>query len=258
MSIIEGSTVMSNNVLYAIYGFCLVNFMITMMLVTFIKGKIPEVISVMKAELYKRPWVHVHTSLNQLALYAPKRSGDKDDENCWDMEKFLGIKLVPNPEMVEHSETGRRIIHYYSKGAPAINAKEAAACRDVIDHLKTRGVQPTEAIIDALFIATDDELEEWYGESNPELLKTVATLKAELQTRFIHDGQFVWEVVRDFIFAASNETSRSLDEFRSIAHEQADERIRAMMPGHDSKQTLMYGVIIIFALAIGYKVAFAV
>lgn len=252
----EGATVIPNQILYTLYILCAVSISLLLFLVTFIKGKIPEIVSIMKAELFKRPWVHIHTSLNQLLLFSPKRSGDDQSENCYDMTKFLGLKIVPNPEMVEHTENGRRIIHYYSKAAPPFTAKEAAACRDVIEHLQSRGIRTTESLVDALFIATDDELNNWYAENNPEMLELIQSLKLELQNKFIQDGQFVWEVVKDFIFAASNETSRSLDEFKSISHEQADERVRALTGGTDAKTTLMYGVIILFTLAIAYKIGF--
>jgi len=252
----EGVTLISNQILHALYIGCGVLFFMLFFLITFLKGKIPEIISVMKAEMFKRPWVHVHTSLNQLELYAPKRSGDKQDENTYDMEKYLGVKITPNPEKVESSVNGRRIIHYYSKSAPSLTAKEAAACRDVLKHLSEQGMQPTESLIDALFVATDEELKEWYGEDS-NVYREVNRLKTELQNKFIQDGQFVWATVKDFIFAASNETSRSLDEFKSIAHEQADERIRALMPGGDIKVTLTYALVLVFGLAVGYKIMVA-
>lgn len=249
-----GLMIVDERVFYALIGLCIFSTFVTLFLVTFIKGKIPEAVSLMKAELLKRPWVHVHTSLNQLAMFAPKRSGKEEDENCYDMSKYLGHKIVPDPEAVEHSDaSGRRVIHYYSKAAPALTAKQAAACRDVIKHLKLRGIKITESLVDALFIATDKELEEWYA-NEPEMLELVKTLKIELQNKFIHDGQFVWETVKEFIFAASNETSRSLDEFKSIAHEQADERVRASTNGADMKQNLTYFLIVVIGMAIAYKI----
>lgn len=247
--------IVDRNVFYALVIMCVFSTFITLFLVTFLKSKIPEAVSLMKAELYKRPWVHVHTSLNQLSFFAPKRSGKDQDENCYETDKYLGIKLVPNPEMMENTVNGRRIIHYYSKAAPPMTAQEAAACRDVVEHLKGHGVKLTESLTDSLFIATDEELQDWYGE-DPDKLELINTLKLELQNKFIHDGQFVWETVKDFIFAASNETARSLDEFKSIAHEQADERVRAVTSGKDVKETLMYFVVVIFVLAIGYKIGF--
>jgi len=252
----HGYILIDEKIYIALILMCVFSSFITFFLIVFIKGKIPEAVSLMKAELLKRPWVHIHTSLNQLIMAAPKRSGEDQGENCYDMDKYLGLKIVPNPEKVENTENGRRIIHYYSKAASPLTAKEAAACRDVIEHLKERGVRLTESLVDSLFIASDEELENWYKESNPEMLKLITDLKIELQNKFIHDGQFVWETVKDFIFAASNETSRSLDEFKSIAHEQADERVRALTSGKDAKQTLMYGVVLIFTLAIGYKIGF--
>ena len=255
VAIPAGLMVVDERMFFALIGLCIFSTFATLFLVAFIKGKIPEAVSVMKAELFKRPWVHIHNSLNQLSFDAPKRSGKDQDENCYEMSKFMGLKIVPNPEAVEHTENGRRVIHYYSKAAPPITAKQAAACRDVIEHLKDRGVNLTEPLVDALFIASEEELQSWYGD-NPEMLTLVNELKAELQTKFIHDGQFVWTTVKEFIFAASNETSRSLDEFKSIAHEQADERVRAVTSGSDAKQTLMYGVIVLFALAIAYKIGF--
>ena len=250
-----GLMLIDERIFFALMGLCIFSTFTTLFLAVFIKGKIPEAVSVMKAELLKRPWVHIHTSLNQLAFDAPKRSGKDQDENCYEMSKFLGLKLVPDPEAVEHTENGRRVVHYYSKAAPPITAKQAAACRDVIEHLKGRGVGLTEPLVDALFIASDEELQSWYGD-NPEMLTLVNELKVELQTKFIHDGQFVWTTVKEFIFAASNETSRSLDEFKSIAHEQADERVRASTNGSDVKQNLLYFVMVVFTLAIAYKIGF--
>ena len=250
-----GLTLIDERIYMGLILLCVFSTVSTLFLIFFIKGKIPEAVSVMKAELFKRPWVHVHTSLNQLSFDAPKRSGKDNDENCYEMSKFLGLKLVPDPEAVEHTDNGRRVIHYYSKAAPPITAKQAAACRDVIKHLKGRGVNLTEPLVDALFIASDEELQSWYG-NDLKMLVLVNDLKDELKTKFIHDGQFVWTTVKEFIFAASNETSRSLDEFKSIAHEQADERVRAATSGSDAKQTLMYGVIVLFALAIAYKIGF--
>ena len=251
----DGLTLIDERIYLGLILLCVFSTVSTLFLVFFIKGKIPEAMSVMKAELFKRPWVHIHTSLNQLYFEAPKRSGKDNDENCYEMSKYLGLKLVPDPEAVEHTENGRKIIHYYSKAAPPITAKQAAACRDVIEHMKNRGVRLTEPIVDALFIASDEELQSWYGD-NPDMLTLVNELKSELQAKFIHDGQFVYTIVKDFIFAASNETSRSLDEFKSIAHEQADERVRAVTNGSDVRQTLMYGVIVLFSLAIAYKIGF--
>lgn len=252
----SGLMLVDQNMFFALVGLSIFSTFITLMLVVFLKSKMPEAISLMKAEMFKRPWVHVHTSLGQLDFDAPKRSGDEQDENCYEMKRAYGIKLVPDPEAVEHTENGRRVIHYYSKAAPPITAKQAAACRDVVEHLKKRGVSLTEPLIDALFIASEEELNSWYGDT-PEMLKLVNELKAELQVKFIHDGQFVWTTVKEFIFAASNETSRSLDEFKSIAHEQADERVRASTNGADMKQNLMLFTVVIFVIAIGYKIAFA-
>lgn len=248
-----GLMLVDERVFFALMGLAIFSTFISTLLVVFLKSKMPEAISLMKAEMFKRPWVHVHTSLGQLNFDAPKRSGNDQDENCYEMNKAFGLKLVPNPEAVEHTENGRRVIHYYSKAAPPITAKQSAACRDVIEHLKDRGVGLTEPLIDALFIASEEELQSWYGD-NPEMLKLVNELKAELQEKFIHDGQFVWTTVKDFIFAASNETSRSLDEFKSIAHEQADERVREHTNSNDMKQTLTYFLIVVIGMAIGYKI----
>lgn len=252
-----GTILVSEVFYYTLLFLAMFSTMITLFLVVFIKSKIPEVVSLMKASILKRPWVHIHTSLNELIFDAPKRSGDDQSENCYDMSKFLGLKIVPDPGMVEHTDEGRRVIHYYSKAAAPISAKEAAACRDVIDHLKDRGVRTTESLVDALFIASEEELNEWYGESDPDMLKLVKSLKLELQNKFIRDGQFVWEVVKDFIFAASNETSRSLDEFKSIAHEQADDRFRGTKQPADIKQTLLLFVMVVFVVAVAYKIMFA-
>lgn len=251
-----GTILVSEPFFYALIILAMFSSMITLFLVVFIKSKIPEVVMLMKAELFKRPWVHIHTSLNQLAFAAPKRSGDDQSENCYEMDKYLGLKIVPDPEKVEHTMEGRKVIHFYSKAAASLTAKEAAACRDVIEHLKENGVRTTESLVDSLFIATDKELESCYND-DPETLELVLRLKYELQNKFIHDGQFVWEVVKDFIFAASNETSRSLDEFKSIAHEQADDRFRGIAQGTDIRQSLLYFVMVIFVIAIGYKIAFA-
>lgn len=252
----EGTIVVSEVVFYSLIGVATLSSMLFLFMITFIKGKIPEIMSVMKAEMTKRPWVHIHNSLGQLELFAPKRSGDKADENTYSLDKWLGCHFVPDPQQVEHTITGRRIIHYYSKSAPPITAQQAAACRDVIDHLSEQGVKPTESVIDAIFIATDEELEAWYVDDD-EMLRTIYLLKEELQNKFIKDGQFVYQVVRDFIFAASNDTARSLDEFKSISHEQADDINRKTQPGGDMKITLMYFIIVIFALAVGYKIMVA-
>jgi len=249
----DGVIVVSEAIYYGLMMVAMLSSIMFMFLVVFIKGKIPEASSLMKAELFKRPWVHIHTSLNQLEMYAPKRTGNKQDENTYDVDKYLGVKLVPDPEKVENTVNGRRIIHYYSKAAPPLTAKESAACRDVLDHLSVKGIRPTESLIDALFIASDEEINSWYAEDE-EMLRTIYSLKSELQNKFIQDGQFVWEVVKDFIFAASNDTARALDEFKSIAHEQADDINRKAQPGGDIRTNLMYFLIVVFGLAVAYKI----
>ena len=95
-----GLMLVDERVFFALMGLAMFSTFITLMLVVFLKSKMPEAISLMKAEMFKRPWVHIHTSLNQLAFDAPKRSGKDQDENCYEMNKALGLKLVPDPEAV--------------------------------------------------------------------------------------------------------------------------------------------------------------
>lgn len=219
----------------------------------FLKSNIPEIVALLKSHILKRPWVHVHTSLNQLEFYAPKRSGEKADENTYDMDKYLGVKLVPDPATVENSVNGRRIVHYYSKAAPSFTAKQAAACRDVTKTLKEKGIEATESVIDNIFIASDNELNTWYAD-NPEALKIIKEIKDELSTTFIEDGQFVWQTVEDFINVSSIETARALEEFKSIAHEQADEMYRNTGKPKDMRETVVYALVLIVGMAVAYKI----
>ena len=244
---------MQETTVYGLFAAAIIGWFAFFGLMMFIKSKIPEAVVYMKASMGKRPIVNMHTALNLLIKFAPKKEGG--DGNMYDTPKEFGVKLIPDPEKVEHTMFGRREINFYSKASVALTPKQIKACEDVYASLKSHGIEPTESIIDALFIATDEELNQWYVEDEV-LLRDIVMVKEELKNQFIKDGQFVWQTVENFIFAAASETARGMDEYKSIAEERADERVKPGM-SKDSRMMIFYMAFFLMLIAIVYKIAFA-
>jgi len=244
---------MQDTTVYGMFSAALFGLFAFFGLAILIKNKVPEAVPYIKASLFKRPIVNMHTALNLILKFAPKREGG--DGNMYDLPKEFGVKLIPSHEKVEHTPEGRREVNFYSKAGVALTAKDVKACEDVYDTVKSFGIDPTESIIDALFIASDDELEEWYKEDE-EMLRDIAQIKERLKNQFIKDGQFVWQTVENFIFAAASETARGMDEYKSIAEERADERVKPGM-SKDSRMMIFYMAFFLMLIAIVYKIAFA-
>lgn len=244
---------MQETTVYGVFAAAIIGWFAFFGVLVFIKSKVPEVIPYMKSSMFKRPIVNMHTALTLLVKFAPKRDGG--DGNMYETPKEFGVKLIPNPTKVEHTPEGRREINFYSKAGVALTAKEVKACEDVYDTLKSFGIEPTESIIDALFIASDDELEQWY-EDDDEMLRTLVQVKERLKNQFIKDGQFVWQTVENFIFAAASETARGMDEYKSIAEERADERVKPGM-SKDSRMMIFYMAFFLMLIAIVYRIVFA-
>ncbi len=207
----------STTIFYGIIAVAFISTAALLGLLTFLKSHLPEAGTLLKASMKNRPVVQIHTNLGETLLYAPDREGKKSDGNMYDISR-MGVKIIPNPEQVEHLGK-RRHIHYYSKAGVGLSAKIAAACRDFNEIVASHGVTPNEDIVDALLIANDEEIAAWY----PDQVEQFKNLKLELENAVIKDGQFVFQTVKDFVFAAQNETSRSLDEYKSIAKERAME-----------------------------------
>jgi len=243
-------------------------------LIMAIKAKIPEAPTLLKASILNRPVVQLHTTLGQTRLYAPDREGKDHDGNMYEI-KNMGVKLLPDPHLVEHLGT-RRHIHYYSKAGTAVLAKVAAACRDFNYVLKKHGIEPTESIIDSILVADDQELLERYPpvevqEDEPcsgddesfevdgtlfrmsDGYNTIRMIRDELRNMVIRDGQFVFQTVQDFIFAAQAETARGLDEYCGIANERAVEAA-GLVEKKDYTMTVFLFVFLIIGFAIAYKI----
>ena len=244
---------MQETTVYGMFAAAIIGWFAFFGLMVFIKSKIPETVVYMKSSMLKRPIVNMHTSLKLLLKFAPKREGG--DGNMYETPKEFGVKLIPSHEKVEHTMYGRREINFYSKAGTALTAKEVKACEDVYDTLKEFGIEPTESIVDALFIASDEELKKMY-EDDEVMLRTVVQIKERLKNQFIKDGQFVWQTAENFIFAAASETARGMDEYKSIAEERADERVKPGM-SKDSRMMIFYMAFFLMLIAIVYKIAFA-
>jgi len=242
-----GTILISSVVFYSVVGLALISTLGLIALVSFLKSNLPEAGVLMLASFKKRPVVQVHDNMGRTSLFAPALEGKRKDGNMYDI-KSIGVKIVPSFEMVEHLGR-RRHIHFYSKASVSINAKIASACRDFNNVLKAHGITPNESMIDSLLIATNEELQAWYP---PEECEQLQMLKNELNHTVIKDGQFVYQVVRDFVFAAQNETSRALDEYKSIAKERAAEDANLGYE-KDKIMYIFYFVFLIIGAAIAYK-----
>ena len=269
--------VISTTLFYALIGIAAFSIVALVVGAVAIKTKIPDLSVLLKASATGRPLVDVHTNLMESKLYAPKREGKKHDGNMYDIES-MGVKIIPNPSMIEHRRN-QRIIPYYSKAGTAISAKVAAACRDVNWVLNAHGIDPDEMFIDSLLVASDEELLERYPpieiDPNAQIsedrkfeveidgdLKTMVMshryeqiyeLRAELREMVIRDGQFVYQTVQDFIFAAQSETARAMDEYKGIANERAAEAAKLGVV-KDNIMYVFYFVVLMMGFAIAYKI----
>jgi len=268
--------VISTTLFYALIGVAAFSVVFLIVRAVVIQTKVPNLGVLLKASVTGRPLVNVHTTLMESKLYAPKREGKKSDGNMYDIES-IGVKLIPAPNMIEHDQN-HRIIQYYSKAGTAVSAKIAAACRDIGWVLNAHGIDPDEMFIDSLLVASDEELLERYPpiEVDPNAkisedrkfevmvdgdLKTMVMtsryskiyeLRAELREMVIRDGQFVYQTVEDFIFAAQSETSRAMDEYKGIANERAADAAKLGV----TKENIMYvfyAVVLMMGFAMAYK-----
>jgi len=205
------------------------------------------------ANIKKRPIIQIHNNLKQTKLYTANKAGKHNNANVYDIKEY-GIKFTPLADMVEHIGSSRHI-NYYSKGVYALSAKAVAAFRDVENLLKTKGIEPSETILDILLVMSDEEIHELYDVELNTVDNTTISLtpneileiRDELKQAYIKDGQFVWETARNFIFLLQTETSRSLDEYIAIVREQALDDARLGGIDKDS----MKSVIIIITLLMG-------
>lgn len=242
-------------------------------LIMAIKTKMPEAAVLLKASIFNRPVVQLHTPLGETKLFAPPLEGKKHDGNMYEIQS-MGVKLIPDPAAIEHLGT-RRHIQYYSKASIAVQAKVAAACRDFKSVLHRNGIEPSESIIDSILVATDHELIERYppvpvlaGEESQEdttfeedgviwrtsdAYNTIRHLQDELKNMVIHDGQFVFQTVQDFIFAVQAQTSRGQDEYCSIANERAV-AAAGLVEKKDYTMTIFLFVFLLIGGAIAYKI----
>jgi hypothetical protein len=269
--------VISTTLFYALIGVAAFAIVALVVGAVAIKTKIPDLSVLLKASVFGRPLVNVHTNLMESRLYAPKREGKKNDGNMYDVEG-TGVKIIPAPNMIEHNRS-HRIIQYYSKAGTAVSAKIAAACRDIGWVLNAHGIDPDEMFIDSLLVASDEELLERYPpiEVDPNakisedrkfeveidgVIKTMVMtnryhqiyeLRAELREMVIRDGQFVYQTVQDFIFAAQSETARAMDEYKGIANERAAEAAKLGVV-KDNIMYVFYFVVLMMGFAIAYKI----
>lgn len=246
------------NIMYGIIAIAIIATLTSIMLGVMM-FTIPEIRVFLTAQITKRPIVQIHTALKQTRLYTPKLEGKKKNENRYKLPEH-GTKFTPLPEMVEHVGSFRHV-NYYSKAPIALEAEAIAAFRDIENLLKTRGINPTETILDILITMSDDEIDNLYdieAESidntkillEPNQLKEIRTI---LQNSFIKDGQFVWETAKNFVFLMQTETSRSLDESIAIAREQAIEDARLGTVDKQSMMTIIYIITLLMGGVLAYK-----
>lgn len=250
--------IIDQNIFYALIVIVIVTSFIAFAAITLILS-IPEVAIFMKAKIYKRPIIQIHTALKQTRLYAPSLKGEKLKYNIYDIPEH-GAKFTPLPQMVEHVGASRHI-NYYSKAALGLDSKVIAAFRDVEKLLKMKGIKPTTSILDIIITMTDEEVKDLYNidaesiENIPITLtpNDILEIRDTLQRRFIEDGQFVWETARNFVFLMQTETARSLDESIAIAREQAIEDARLGAQDRGTQMMVIYVVLIGFVAVICYK-----
>lgn len=248
------------NILYSILGVACLGIFTTLVLGLAITS-VAEIKTLVYAKLTKRPLILMHTALKETRLYSGKLEGkSKKKFNKYDLPEF-GTKFTPLPEMVNHMG-GSRVIDYYSKCPLAIEAKAIAAFRDVENLLKEHGITPTETILDIIITMSDDEIKQLYeinaiSLENIDITLTpddIVEIRDTLRHQFIKDGQFVYEVAKDFVFLMQTETARSLDESIAIAREQAIEDARLGVADKNTQMTIIYVITLLMGGAIAYKI----
>lgn len=248
------------NIFYTVLGVAGFG-LITTLLLGFAIMSISEIKTLIYAKFTKRPLILMHTALKETQLYTGKLEGkSKKKFNKYDLPEF-GTKFTPLPEMVNHLG-GSRVIDYYSKCPLAMEAKAIAAFRDVEALLKEHGITPTETILDIVITMSDEEINELYNINATSLENVEITLSPEdimelrntLRNQFIKDGQFVFEVAKDFVFLMQTETARSLDESIAIAREQAIEDARLGTVDKNTQMTIIYIITLLMGGGIAYKI----
>lgn len=247
------------NIFYTILGIAGLG-MITTFVLGFSIMSISEIKTLIYAKFTKRPLILMHTALKETQLYSGKLEGKKKKFNKYDLPEF-GTKFTPLPEMVNHIG-GSRVIDYYSKCPLAMEAKAIAAFRDVEALLKEHGITPTESILDIIITMSDEEIKDLYDISATSLENIEISLSPEdimalrntLRSQFIKDGQFVFEVAKDFVFLMQTETARSLDESIAIAREQAIEDARLGTTDKNTQMTIIYIITLLMGGGIAYKI----
>jgi len=229
---------------------------VTTILLALIITMVPGLFTLLKANMLGKPLVHIHDSIKHIKTVVPSIEGKKHDGNMYSI-KNMGVKFIPNPSLVEHVGS-RPIINYYSKAPIALFAKIAAASGACANAVRKKGLELNESTVDLLFIASDEEIREIClrtDEAGERVVsdgyKEIMSLREELKKTMIPDGQFIYPVVQDFIFAAQALTARGLDEAVGIANERAVDAVKF----RNTTDYMMYAMVFVF-LMIGSAIAY--
>ena len=229
---------------------------VTTILLALIIAMVPGLFTLLKANILGKPLVHIHDSLNHIKTVVPSIEGKKHDGNMYNI-KNMGVKFIPNPSLVEHTGS-RPIINYYSKAPVALLAKIAAACGACANAIRQKGLEVNESTVDMLLIASDEEIHEMCLKTDEagervvaEGYKEIMSLRDELKKTVIPEGQFIYQTVQDFIFAAQALTARGLDEAIGIANERAVDAVKF----RSTTDYMMYAMVFVF-LMFGAAIAY--
>lgn len=242
------------NIFYGVLGALLVSFMLNFYFFMTITKSVPEMKQFMKSSRKRRPIVFSWDTFNRWIPVCPEREGDDGEYNTYDMGKNNGVKFVPDPKHICHSEYGRKIINYYQKGTTAMTAVQAKALQDMRERMEASGMMWNKTNIDAILIATDEDFKELY---EPEEVEQAKALREELKHTVVEDGPFSFAILSDFVTAILGETASGLEEYKSIARAKATDD--AGTTGNDVLKSYFPYLIIVFVAAtiaiVVYKMA---
>lgn len=231
----------------------LANFMILMVLQT----RTPEWKVLFTAAMFNRPLTLMHHMNQVCKLYAPKSDGKKQEMNSFKVPSYLGVKFHPDSTASE-SFYQRKLVNYFTKSPNAISPKEAKAIEDFHDIMGSYGIDVTIPVIDGLFVADlnkDLMIENQLSDEQIEILKKV---KLDLENSVIKEGAFVFSTVKNFVHTMGFQTSKQLDETKSILNDNAINNAAHIDGPKDYLMMLIYGVMILVFLAIAKTLFFPV
>lgn len=236
-------------------GVLCISILLNVFIVVMLYTRTPEWTTLFTAALRGRPLTMMHHMNMVCKLYAPKNEGEKGEMNTFKVPSFLGIKFHPDRIAVE-SFYQRKLVNYFTKSPNAVSAKQAKAIQDFHEIMGHYGVDVTIPVIDGLFVADLNKDLMIKDQLTDDQIDTLKEIKKELEDTVVSDGAFVFQTVKDFVHTMGFQTSKQLDETKSILNDNAINNAAHQNGTRDYVQIIIWGIMILVFMAIAKQMFF--